>query len=74
MSGMSMADEIDARSPQALMREMKLRHRQLDQSIREIEQNPFCDQLAIRRMKKEKLHLKDCIALLRTKMIPDLDA
>jgi hypothetical protein len=69
-----MADAPDTRSPQALMTEMKLRHRQLDIQIRELELNPYSDQLAIRRLKKEKLRLKDCIALLRTRLIPDLDA
>jgi hypothetical protein len=33
-----------------------------------------CDELQITRMKKRKLLLKDAIARLESKLIPDLDA
>jgi len=69
-----MAETPETGSLTAVMAEMKLRHRELDRQIRLLEDNPFADQLAIRRMKKEKLRLKDQIALLRTRLIPDLDA
>lgn len=50
------------------------RHRQLDEEIVLLESFPFQDQLLLRRLKKEKLRLKDDIQRLRTLLIPDLDA
>ncbi len=50
------------------------RHRLLDNQIAELELFPYQDQLLLRRMKKEKLRLKDSIQRLRTLLIPDLDA
>jgi hypothetical protein len=49
-------------------------HRDLDTAITEMANNPFVDQLRLRRMKKRKLLLKDAIARLESKRIPDMDA
>jgi hypothetical protein len=57
-----------------MLMELKTRHRQLDSDIQQLEGDPFCDQLAIRRLKREKLRIKDCIAVLKHKLIPDWDA
>lgn len=54
--------------------ELRERHSHLDEEIRSLETFAFQDQLLIRRLKKEKLRLKDAIARTRTLLIPDLDA
>ncbi|MET0378599.1 MAG: YdcH family protein [Spongiibacteraceae bacterium] len=53
---------------------MQVRHRALDSEIAELEGQPWQDQLYLRRLKKEKLRLKDSISRVRTLLIPDLDA
>ena len=70
----SVPEEDKPKSLQSMILELKTRHRQLDSEIQQMEGDPYSDQLAIRRKKKEKLKLKDCIALLNHQLIPDLDA
>lgn len=53
---------------------LQVRHRVLDQEIAELEIQPWQDQLHLRRLKKEKLRIKDAIQRTRTMMIPDLNA
>ena len=53
---------------------LKTEHRDLDDAIVRMEQGPYVDQLQLRRLKKRKLQLKDFIALLESRLIPDLDA
>lgn len=50
------------------------KHRALDQEIASLELFPYQDQLLLRRLKKEKLHIKDSIARVRSMLIPNLDA
>lgn len=54
--------------------ELKLEHRDLDVAIAAVPAGPGCDELQRTRMKKRKLRLKDMIAYLEDKLIPDLDA
>ena len=54
--------------------ELKLEHRDLDAAIARLPDGPGCDELQLTRMKKRKLKLKDMIAYLENKLIPDLDA
>ena len=49
-------------------------HRDLDLAIARLVEDPVADQLGLTRMKKRKLKLKDWIAYLESKLIPDLDA
>ena len=63
--------------PTAIVRkltELKLEHRDLDAAIARLPSGPGCDELQLTRMKKRKLKLKDMIAYLENKLIPDLDA
>ena len=53
---------------------LKVEHRDLDDAIAGMEQGPYVDQLQLRRLKKRKLQLKDFIALIESRLIPDLDA
>lgn len=49
-------------------------HRDLDEAIRALEERPAPDLLALRRMKKRKLSLKDQIARLEDELTPDIIA
>ena len=57
-----------------LLGELREEHRDLDLAINRMALDPWQDQLQLRRLKKRKLKLKDWIARLESKLIPDLDA
>lgn len=61
-------------SIQARLHELRQEHRDLDQAITQMADNPATDQLQVKRMKKRKLRLRDQIAYWESKLIPDLDA
>ena len=54
--------------------ELKVEHRDLDEVIARLSHDTATDQLQLVRMKKRKLKIKDMIAYLESKLIPDLDA
>ena len=58
----------------ALLADIRLEHRDLDDAIRRLAADATVDQLGLTRMKKRKLKLKDWIAYLESRLIPDLDA
>ncbi len=58
----------------AMLAELREEHRDLDQAIAAMADEPWMDQLRLRRMKKRKLKLKDAIAYLESRLIPDIDA
>lgn len=49
-------------------------HRDMDAAILALEQSGRADQLTLRRLKKQKLSLKDQIAALSDRLIPDIIA
>lgn len=51
--------------------ELKLEHRTLDAEIDRLVATIEADELAVKRLKKRKLWLKDCIARLESALIPD---
>lgn len=53
---------------------LKSVHRELDATIARLVIDPGNDELELKRLKKRKLHLKDSIAMLESRLIPDLDA
>jgi len=53
---------------------LRIEHRDLDNAIARLAADAGCDELQLKRMKKRKLQLKDTIAKLESKLIPDLDA
>jgi hypothetical protein len=55
---------------EALRRE----HRDLDEAIHALEEKGTADQLTLRRLKKQKLVLKDRIALIEDRLLPDIIA
>ena len=56
------------------LKELRLAHRDLDVAITELSSIPHVDQLRIRRLKKQKLRLKDMISRMESQLIPDLNA
>ena len=46
-------------------------HRDLDAAIDRLQLDPETDELTIKRLKKRRLQLKDCIAKLESALIPD---
>ena len=53
---------------------LKDRHRVLDSELIDLQLQPLADQLHIRRLKKEKLRLRDAIEFLKDEIVPDIDA
>ena len=56
------------------LEELLLEHRDLDDIIARLSQDVAVDDFRIKRLKKRKLQLKDHIARLESKLIPDLEA
>ena len=54
--------------------ELETEHHDLDDVIARLVGDPMQDQLQLRRLKKKKLLLKDLIARLRDRLIPDIVA
>ncbi|MEJ2646389.1 MAG: YdcH family protein [Gammaproteobacteria bacterium] len=67
-------DSVDIATLKRQLRELRTEHRDLDEVISRLADDPTVDQLQLRRMKKRKLLLKDMIARLESQLIPDLDA
>jgi hypothetical protein len=53
---------------------LEVEHSDLDYIIATLAQDPIHDQLRLRRLKKRKLMLKDQIAMLKDRLIPDIIA
>jgi len=66
-----MQEQLELR---ATLTALRIEHRDLDLAIASMEQNPYTDQLRLRRLKKRKLQLRDAINRLESRLIPDLDA
>jgi hypothetical protein len=64
----------DERELREQLARLRAEHRDLDAQIAAEEASPFCDQLLIKRLKKRKLALKDCITALEDRLLPDIIA
>jgi hypothetical protein len=53
---------------------LRLEHRDLDAAIARLQLDIEADELAVKRLKKRKLQLKDLIARLESDLIPDQPA
>jgi hypothetical protein len=69
-----MGEPMDPGRVNAQLQELRLEHRDLDAAIERLAADPGADDLALKRLKKRKLRIKDMIAYLESKLIPDLDA
>ena len=58
----------------ARLKELRRQHRALDEEIRELADSPLADQLRLKRLKKQKLQLKDEITRVEDKLYPDIIA
>ena len=68
------AGRVEPMSPSEIARrvaELKSEHRELDAEIDRLVADIQADELSVKRMKKRKLWLKDCIARLESALIPD---
>lgn len=64
----------DERELRELLVKLRAEHRQLDDDIIALETGPVTDQLAITRLKKRKLKIKDQITALEDRLFPDIIA
>ncbi|HYC05585.1 MAG TPA: DUF465 domain-containing protein [Azospirillaceae bacterium] len=53
---------------------LRVEHRDLDDVIARLQEQPPVDQLQIQRLKKRKLLLKDLIARIESELLPDIIA
>ena len=69
---------VDDQSRQAVIQarivELRHLHRDLDNTITQLQEGVYADQVQLRRLKKQKLQLKDELERLESLLIPDLDA
>jgi hypothetical protein len=56
------------------LNQLKQQHRDLDAAITSLELTGTADQLQLRRLKKQKLLLKDQIAKIADRLLPDIIA
>ena len=71
MSSVEMTPEEVIRVKLGVLRQ---EHRDLDAAIAALEAKPHVDQLTLRRLKKQKLSLKDRIAVIEDGLTPDIIA
>lgn len=64
----------DTESLALKLMELKVEHRDLDEVINQYIKSGQLDNLLIKRLKKRKLQLKDIIARIESRLIPDLNA
>lgn len=64
--------EEEIRQIRTRILELKLEHRDLNQLIEQLVRDPAFEELHIKRLKKRKLQVKDELARLEDKLIPDI--
>jgi len=71
---MTVSIETNAFAGRTRLKDLRVAHRDLDQTITELNKHPHIDQIKITRLKKRKLALRDMIVRLESELIPDLNA
>lgn len=74
---MNAQSDLSMKSEEVLKVELEVfrqQHRDLDDAIQALQDRPTGDQLMIRRLKKQKLRLKDQIAIIEDLLTPDIIA
>ncbi|MEJ8566963.1 YdcH family protein [Elongatibacter sediminis] len=69
--------DLNSNDPGEIVRvleELRQEHRDLDEAIARLSEDPTVDQLRLTRMKKRKLKIRDWMTYLESKLIPDIDA
>ncbi len=70
---MALSDE-EIETIESKLYELRQEHRDLDVAIDKLSHDPSTDQVMLCRLKRRKLNLKDMIAKLESRLIPDLNA
>lgn len=65
---------MDKEKIEQRIHDLSLEHKDLDDALELMLEKTFIDELQIGRIKKRKLKLKDEIKLLKSKLIPDIEA
>ncbi|WP_146585091.1 YdcH family protein [Puniceibacterium confluentis] len=74
---MNAPGEISMKTDDVLRVELEVfrrEHQDLDDAIRALQDRGTADQLTLQRLKKKKLYLKDKIALIEDRLLPDIIA
>ena len=74
---MNAPTEVSMKTDEVLRVELEVfrrEHRDLDEAIRAMQQTGTADQITLQRLKKKKLALKDKIALIEDRLLPDIIA
>ena len=74
---MNAQSDLSMKSEEVLKVELEVfrqQHHDLDDAIQALQDRPTGDQLTIRRLKKQKLRLKDQIAIIEDLLTPDIIA
>lgn len=74
---MNAPTDISMKTEEVLRVELEVfrrEHRDLDEAIRAMQATGTADQLTLQRLKKKKLFLKDKIALIEDRLLPDIIA
>ncbi len=68
------SNDPDCQDIKMQLLELQQEHRDLDQVILLLIENPPADELLVRRLKKRKLAIKDRILALEASLVPDIPA
>ncbi len=74
---MNAPTDISMKTDEVLRVELEVfrsEHRDLDEAIRALQERGTADALTLQRLKKKKLRLKDKIALIEDRLLPDIIA
>lgn len=74
---MNVQSDLSMKTDEVLQVELEVfrrQHRDLDEAIAALVERGTADQLTIKRLKKQKLQLKDMIALIEDRLTPDIIA
>ncbi|MEM8776320.1 MAG: DUF465 domain-containing protein [Pseudomonadota bacterium] len=74
---MSQYDDLSMKSDDVLrveLEEFRRQHRDLDEAINALEEKASRDPLTVKRLKQQKLRLKDRIAWIEDRLTPDIIA
>lgn len=74
---MNMISDIAMKSDEVLrveLEEYRHQHRDLDEAITALQDKGTADPLTLKRLKQQKLRLKDYIALIEDRLYPDIIA
>lgn len=67
-------NSVDPDELREQLEQLRIEHSDLDVVIDRLNHDPVMDQLRLKRLKARKLRLKDMIARLESRLIPDLNA